>query len=65
MLLALRALPLRGDLDAAIRMLTSVQIYPLAKQDDPARTLPTHRQAADTTPLAWEDNLDSGGCCTR
>ena len=36
-LLALRALPLRRDLDAALRLLTSVQIYPLAKQDGPPR----------------------------
>ena len=59
-LLALRALPLRGDLNAAIRMLTSVQIYPLAKQDGPPRYsyLDRTSQAANTTPLAWEDNLE-------
>ena len=59
-LLALRALPLRRDLNAAIRMLTSVQIYPLAKQDGPPRYsyLDRTSQAADTTPLAWEDNLE-------
>ena len=59
-LLALRALPLRRDLDVALRMLTSVQIYPLAKQDGPPRYSYLDRtgQAADTTPLAWEDNLE-------
>ena len=59
-LLALRALPLHRDLDAAIRLLTSVQVYPLAKQDGPPRYRYLDRtgQAADTTPLAWEDNLE-------
>ncbi len=59
-LLALRALPLRRDLDAASRLLTSVQIYPLDKQDGPPRYSYLDRtgQAADTTPLAWEDNLE-------
>jgi Protein of unknown function (DUF1254) len=53
-LLALRALPLRRDLDAAKRLLTSVQVYPLAKQDGPPRYSYLDRtdQAADTTCLA-------------
>ena len=59
-LLALRALPLRRDLDAARRLLTSVQVYPLARQDGPPRYSYLDRtgQAADTTCLDWEDNLE-------
>ena len=59
-LLALRALPLGGDLDAAIRLLTSVRIYPLASRTATATGTATWTRTArpaDTTPLAWEDNL--------
>jgi hypothetical protein len=57
-LLALRALPLGGDLDAAVRLLRSVRVYPLDGGDPEgyAFTDGTARPA-DTTPLAWEDNL--------
>ncbi len=57
-LLALRALPLGGDLDAAVKLLTSVRVYPL-KGGDPGEytfTDATDREV-DTTPLAVEDNL--------
>jgi hypothetical protein len=58
-MLALRALPLRGDVDAALKLLTSVRIHPLAGGEDDAYEFNDHTdQAADTTPLAWEDNLD-------
>jgi hypothetical protein len=58
-LLALRALPLGGDLDAAVKLLTSVRVYPLsgADKDGYAYTDGT-AMPTDITPLAWEDNLD-------
>jgi hypothetical protein len=58
-LMALRALPIGGDLDAALELLTSVKIYPL-KDGNPAEYTfadATERDA-DTSPLAWEGNLD-------
>ena len=58
-LLALRALPLGGDLDAALRLLTSVRVYPLGDRvQDRYRFHDGTAEPADTTPLAWEDNLD-------
>ncbi|HEY6491781.1 MAG TPA: DUF1254 domain-containing protein [Trebonia sp.] len=58
-LVALRALPLGGDLEAAIRLLTSVRIYPLGSSDrDRYEFNDATDRPADTTPLAWEDNLD-------
>jgi hypothetical protein len=59
-LVAVRALPLGGHLDAAISLLTSVRVYPLARSSD--RDGFTFADAtdrpADTTPLGWEDNLE-------
>ncbi len=60
-LLALRALPLRGDVDAAIRLLTSVLVYRLgAGQAERSGYAFIDRtdSPADTTPLGWEDNLE-------
>jgi hypothetical protein len=57
-LLAMRALPLGGDLDAAISLLTSVRVYPLnGGERDGYRYADGTARPADTTPLAWEDNL--------
>ena len=58
-LLALRALPLGGDLDAAVKLLTSVRVYPLSggDKDGYAYTDGT-AMPTDITPLAWEDNLE-------
>jgi hypothetical protein len=58
-LLAVRALPLGGDLDAALRLLTSVRVHPLGDSDrDAYQYHDGTAEPADTTPLAWEDNLD-------
>jgi hypothetical protein len=57
-LLALRALPLGGDIDAAIRLLTSVQVYPLDGRASRYSYHDSTDKPADTTPLSWEDNLD-------
>jgi hypothetical protein len=57
-LLALRALPLGGDMDAAVKLLTSVRVYPLRGGDPGGYTFTDATdKSADTTPLAWEDNL--------
>jgi len=57
-LLALRVLPLDGDLDAAVRLLTSVRVYPLNGGDrDGYSYADATARPVDTTPLAWEDNL--------
>ncbi len=57
-LLALRALPLGGDLSAAVRLLMSVRVYPLGGGDRDGYVFTDGTaHPADTTPLAWEDNL--------
>ncbi|MFJ6405856.1 DUF1254 domain-containing protein [Streptomyces hydrogenans] len=59
-LVALRALPVGGDVAAANRLLASVGVYPLARKDDPPAftVLSQDGKPMDTTPLAWEDNLE-------
>ncbi|MEU9338467.1 DUF1214 domain-containing protein [Streptomyces sp. NPDC048290] len=59
-LCALRALPLGGDVAAANALLAAVRVYPLARRESPPRFLAVNRDdtAMDTTPLAWEDNLE-------
>jgi hypothetical protein len=58
-LLALRALPLGGDLDTALKLLTSVRVYPLGSENRDGYAFTDYTAVpADTTPLAWEDNLD-------
>lgn len=57
-LLAVRALPLGGDLEAAVRLLTSVRVYPLSGGDrDRYAYLDGTAGSADISALAWEDNL--------
>lgn len=50
--------PIGGDLDAAVKLLTSVRVYPLrgGAPDGYTFTDATDRDV-DTTPLAVEDNL--------
>ncbi|QEV37195.1 DUF1254 domain-containing protein [Streptomyces cinereoruber] len=59
-LCALRALPLGGDVAAANALLASVRIYPFDRRDDPPAFtfLDRDEQPMDTTPLAWEDNIE-------
>jgi hypothetical protein len=57
-LLALRALPVGGDQDAALKLLSSVKVYPLSGGEVGYQFLDKTEEPADTTPLAWEDNLD-------
>ncbi|MFE2043040.1 DUF1214 domain-containing protein [Streptomyces sp. NPDC059477] len=59
-LCVLRALPLDGDVARANALLASVRVYPLVRRDDPPRFVVVNRDdtAMDTTPLAWEENLE-------
>jgi hypothetical protein len=58
-LLAVRALPLGGDLDAALAALRAVRVYPLATADEPRllRIVDTTRTPLDSSSLRWEDNI--------
>ena len=57
-LLALRALPLGGDLAKATALLESVRIHSLENGGPDVKFLDRNDQDMDTTPLAWEDNLE-------
>jgi hypothetical protein len=58
-LVALRALPLDGDLPKAMDALRAVRVYPLADAADPKplRFADFTERGADFTCLRWEDNL--------
>src|SRR5262245_52783280 len=56
-LIAVRALPLKGDQKGALDSLRKIKIYPLV---DPAKTISfedTTEKSGDFTCLKWEDNL--------
>jgi hypothetical protein len=59
-MVALRALPLGGDLEKATTLLRSVQIQPLEDEGsrDAFSYIDVSEKGMDTTPLAWEDNLE-------
>jgi hypothetical protein len=59
-LLALRALPLDGDLDKAGALLSAVRVYPYERRADPPAFTVLDRtdEPMNTTPLAWEDDLE-------
>jgi len=57
--MALRALPVGGDLEAATRLLSSVKVYALdSGGTDDYEFLDGTPSPADMTCLAWEDNLE-------
>jgi hypothetical protein len=59
-LLAMRAMPVNGDIDAALRSLKKVKVYPLAQAANPPAygfIDVTERTNFDGTCLRWEDNL--------
>ncbi|MBD9597513.1 DUF1254 domain-containing protein [Ensifer sp. ENS05] len=58
-LIALRALPVGGDVKKALDGLRSVKIYPLAQADNPKplEVIETTEKAMDSSSLRWEDNL--------
>lgn len=59
LLLAVRSLPARGDLPAALQALRTVKIYPLsaAANPPPLKVVDSTTLKMDSTSLAWEDNL--------
>ena len=57
-LMALRALPAGGDQDAALKLLSSVKVYPLGGAGRRYEFLDRTADPGDVTCLAWEDNLD-------
>ena len=57
-LMALRALPAGGDQDAALKLLSSVKVYPLGGAGRRYEFLDRTADPGDITCLAWEDNLD-------
>ncbi len=58
-LLAVRALPVGGDQDKALKALHAIRIYPLstAKKPKPMAIIDTTDMAMDSTSLKWEDNI--------
>ncbi|MGH8246839.1 MAG: DUF1254 domain-containing protein [Gammaproteobacteria bacterium] len=58
-LVAMRALPIKGDVNGALDALRAVKIYPLADAANPhpIAVIDTTEKAMDSTALKWEDNL--------
>ena len=58
-LLALRALPVGGDIEKALNGLRAVKIYPLSAAGDPVpmQAVDTTEMAMNSSSLAWEDNI--------
>src|SRR5262249_38252321 len=56
---AVRALPARGDVKAAMDALRTIKIYPLATADEPKllKYVDVSDKSMDGTCLRWEDNL--------
>jgi hypothetical protein len=58
-LVAVRALPVGGDVPGALDALRKIKIYPLsdAANASPLKAIDTTQRAMDNTALAWEDNF--------
>jgi hypothetical protein len=56
-LLAVRALPVGGDLPKALDALRAIKIYPLSNPDARMEFVDTSADKMDSTCLRWEDNL--------
>jgi hypothetical protein len=58
-LIAIRSIPLDGNLATAMDALRRIQVYPLSSAQHPTLItyLDTSQQAMDATPLTWEDNI--------
>ncbi|HEY1782815.1 MAG TPA: DUF1254 domain-containing protein [Roseiarcus sp.] len=59
MLVGVRSLPVNGDVPGAIARIKTVKVYPLAHADNPPALtwLDLTPPPQDTTPLAWENNI--------
>lgn len=58
-LLAVRALPVGGDQDKALKALQDIKIYPLADAQNPKpmKVVDITERKMDSTSLKWEDNI--------
>ncbi|XXF81300.1 DUF1254 domain-containing protein [Myxococcaceae bacterium GXIMD 01537] len=59
-LIALRAMPAKGDFEGAMNALRKVKVYPLSQAPNPTRVMQfvdVTQRKIDSTPLRWEDNL--------
>lgn len=56
-LLAVRALPVGGDQEKALKALQAIKIYPLASPKQRLKFVDTTNMDIDSTSLKWEDNL--------
>ena len=56
-LLAVRALPVGGDQDKALKALEAIKVYPLADPKQRLKFVDTTKMDLDSTSLKWEDNI--------
>lgn len=56
-LLAVRAMPVGGDLDHAMNALRAIKVYPLNGPRTPLTIVDTTTRKMDSTSLRWEDNI--------
>jgi hypothetical protein len=58
-LMAVRALPINGDQEKALRALRDIKVYPLSAGSDatPIKVVDTTNLKMDSTSLRWEDNI--------
>jgi hypothetical protein len=56
-LLAVRALPVGGDQDKALKALEAIKIYPLGNPKQRLKFVNTTNMDLDSTSLKWEDNI--------
>jgi hypothetical protein len=56
-LVAVRALPVGGDQDKALKALEAIRIYPLGRPGQQLKFVDTTSMDLDSTSLKWEDNI--------
>lgn len=56
-MMAVRAMPVGGDLDRALNALRSVKVYALNDPRTPLNVVDTSKNKMDSTSLLWEDNF--------
>jgi hypothetical protein len=57
LLVAVRALPVGGDLPRALDSLRAIKIYPLSAKDKPFTWTENTQKKMDSSALRWEDNM--------
>ncbi|KQV80010.1 hypothetical protein [Rhizobium sp. Root1220] len=56
----MRALPVGGDQDKALKALEAIKVYPLANPKQRLKSVDTTSFDMDRTSLKWEDNIQFG-----